>query len=100
MWAGLRKSTRNAEGPRDKQLPFSGLKGQKDERNSVIGAQSPKGVSSRQEPLFRDATMTGAETPKQKESAEEILTFLSSCQSPARASHWININKPSDKQPR
>lgn len=81
MWAGLTKSTRNAEAPKSngrKPLPFSGLKGQKDERNSVIGARSLGEVPARQEPLFRDATMTRAETPKRNESEEEIpcLFFL------------------------
>lgn len=65
MWAGLRKSTRNAGAPRHQQQEKAIV--------SVIGAHSPRGVPAGQESVFRDATTTRAETPKQDESGEEIL---------------------------
>lgn len=75
MWAELRKSTRNSEpsGNRRKPLPFSGLKGQKDETMLLEPEPRTQGVPAGQEPLFRGATTTSAETPKQNESGEETL---------------------------
>lgn len=77
MWAELRKSTRNSEPSetrnRKKPLPFPGLKGRKNETMLSEPESRTQGVPSGQEPLFRDATTTRAETPKQNESGEETL---------------------------
>lgn len=64
---------------RRKPLPFLGLKGQKDETVSVIGARSPepwRRVPAGQELVFSDAITTRAETPRQDESGGEIFWLL------------------------
>lgn len=66
MWAWLRKPKRNAEAPRDQQeesitiLRPEGTKGW----NSAIGAHSPGGGPTGQEPLLSSPTATRTETPK------------------------------------
>lgn len=45
-------------------------------------------MPARQETLFKDATTTRTETPKQNESKEEILFLIL-----ASLLHWPNINR-------